>query len=83
MAETETTLTRTCNECRYFIKDGAICAAPQLVDLARLVYGKPLPGASLPAFQAKLNQSWCGKPGWWFAPDVPASPSGTEDPISL
>ena len=63
-----------CVGCRYFIADRLLCAAPQLVDLARLVAGKPMPGASMGAFDTRLNQSLCGTPGYWFAADVAPAP---------
>lgn len=71
-----------CVTCRYFIADKQLCAAPQLVDLARLVLDEPLPGASIGAFDARLNQTLCGTPGYWFAPDVPKTPATKPLPAS-
>ena len=64
----------SCSRCRYFVAVHSVCAAPQLVDLARLVAGKPMPGASMGAFDTRLNQSLCGTPGYWFTADVAPAP---------
>lgn len=70
-----------CINCRYFVR-GTICAAPQLVDLARLLHGEPLPGACVDVLAARLNQSLCGTPGYWFAANPPEPPKTVEIPAT-
>jgi hypothetical protein len=58
------------------------CAAPQLVELSRLVLGMPHQGVSLPAFPLRLNQSVCGTPAFWFVQKPDAPPEAKEVPAS-
>ena len=75
-------LKRSCVNCRYYSASLEARAAVQLGDLAKLVVGEPKLGASIPAFMARLNQSLCGTPGYWFAENPPPPPETKELPAT-
>ena len=72
---------RFCCDCQFRVS-ASVCAAPQLIDLARLVDGVPRPGVTMPALQMRLNQATCGSPGYWFVEKPPAPPETKELPAS-
>lgn len=70
-----------CQDCRYFVSR-ALCVAPQLVDLAKLVHDRPVPGTNMEALNMRLNQSLCGTPGYWFAQNPPTPPATVDLPAT-
>lgn len=74
---------KSCTECVFFV-DAEIpqCAAPQLIELTRLVHGDPRTGVTAPALLLRLNQSVCGTPAFWHVKKPPTPPEAKEFPAS-
>lgn len=73
---------KSCSHCEFFVADGLRCAAPQLVELARLVHGEERPGTTAPAILLRLNQSVCGTPGFWHVQKPEPVPQAKEFPAT-
>jgi hypothetical protein len=75
-------MAKSCSECAFFVEIAGACAAPQLVELARLVHGEARNGTVAPALLLRLNQSVCGTPGFWHVPKPEPVPEAKEFPAS-